>query len=227
MVFIIFLIALAAIILITIVASSYVSYDSNKRDDYHKDNSDDQIFDEKGIQGEISVDYLLEELLTDEEYILTNVLLPLKNGFKTEIDAILISRKGLFCIEIKNWVGKISGDDSSEYWIQEYSDSDIPNRKHRNPVIQNKKHCEILERVLNNKYNAINTVIFLRIEDERELYSSYTSDIEEFMMEYDNKPNILYFEDIEYINNALKNYQATEDELKKHKEQVREYYKDN
>ncbi len=254
MLFIIFLIVIAVIILITIILSSYASYDTNKNDDYsrkdsskikkhydynkdrfetpkedysHKHISDVQKFDAKGIQGERSVDYYLKHILTDKEYLLTNVLLPLKNGFKTEIDAILISKKGLFCIEIKNWVGKISGDDYSEYWIQEYSDPYIPNRKHRNPVIQNQKHCEILERKLNNEYDVNNAVIFLTIEDRRELYSSSTYDIEEFMTEYKSKQSVLYPEDIEYINDILKKYQATEEELIKHKEQVRAYYKDN
>lgn len=49
-----------------------------------------------GRVAESSVNATLRELLRDDEYLLTNLLLPLKNGHKTEIDGVLISRKGIF-----------------------------------------------------------------------------------------------------------------------------------
>ena len=79
--------------------------------------------DRAGIVGEKRANYHLRTLLRNDEYLLTNLLLPLRNGEKTEIDAVLISRKGIFCIEIKHWVGHISGNDEDESWLQEYDDS--------------------------------------------------------------------------------------------------------
>ena len=57
-----------------------------------------------GMWGEKIVNYHLRPLLRQDEYLLANVLLPLKNGHKTEIDCVLISRKGVFCVETKTWV---------------------------------------------------------------------------------------------------------------------------
>ena len=61
-----------------------------------------------GAYGELKTNYYVRLLLKSDEYLLANLLLPLKNGRKTEIDCVLISRKGVFCIETKNWVGHIS-----------------------------------------------------------------------------------------------------------------------
>ena len=70
--------------------------------------------DEKGKEGEKIVREYLKTLLKSDEYLLTNILLPLSNGNTTEIDAIFITHKGIFCVETKNWIGHLSGDDEGE-----------------------------------------------------------------------------------------------------------------
>ena len=117
--------------------------------------------DQAGIVGENEVNDLLSFLLRSDEYLLPNLLLPLWNGEKTEIDCVLISRKGIFCIEIKHWVGHISGNDEDEFWLQEYDDSYWEDKWHRNPVKQNNGHCVILKKKLNNRYWINNVVIFM------------------------------------------------------------------
>lgn len=214
------------IILIVILASR--SGESGGQDQYgQKPHFFTPINERRGIQGERTINYYLRELINDDEYLLTNILLPLRNGHKTEIDSILISRKGIFCIEVKNWVGHISGDDQSEYWHQSYDDPYMSDRDHRNPVKQNENHCAVLERKLNNDYLVKNIVLFPEIEDRTNLYSSSTYEIEEFMRHYQNLPDKIYPEDLEEIYTKLSCYQATEEELEAHKEEVRRSHSDN
>lgn len=175
----------------------------------------------RGIQGEREVNRTLEKLLKDDEYLLTNLLIPLRNGRTTEVDTLLITRKGIFCIETKNWIGHISGEDESEYWFQKYEDPYKPNKQHRNPVIQNEHHCNVLERKLENQYDVYNIVIFPEIEDRTKLYSRHTYELSEFIEYYETRNNILFPEDIEEVANKLSSYQATEEQMRVHREQVK------
>ena len=171
-----------------------------------------------GMWGEKIVNYHLRPLLREDEYLLANVLLPLKNGYKTEIDCILISRKGVFCVETKNWVGHIKGNDEDEYWVQVYDDPDKKNRYHKNPITQNEGHCAILERLLNNKYSVDNVVIFANLEDGLGIDSDYAFSIRRFK-EYYRKLNDdeIYLPDLKLIYQKLSKYVASDEELRQHR----------
>lgn len=169
----------------------------------------------------------LRPLLRDDEYLMSNILLPLKNGHKTEIDCVLISRKGIFCIEIKKWVGHIEGNDESEYWIQRYDDLFEKDKKHRNPVKQNEAHCEILERILRTDYQVDNVVMFIELEDDRDIDSKYVFTIKSFPNYYYELEDEVYVPDIKTIYEKLLPYVATPEELEAHKEETRRRYGNN
>ena len=167
-----FVIVFAAIIIIFLIAFFIYFLIHHDRSDY-KDGGGIQIGgdeiinifapanDKAGIHGEKIVNEELRLLLRNDEYLLVNLLLPFKNGRKTEIDCVLVSRKGIFCIETKRWVGHIIGNDEDERWIQQYDDPYKGDITHNNPVSQNKFHCNVLDRILNYKYEIENAVIFL------------------------------------------------------------------
>ena len=181
--------------------------------------------DRAGLRGEKIVNYHLRPLLRQDEYLLANVLIPLKNGGKTEIDCILISRKGIFCIETKNWVGHISGNDEDEYWIQEYDDPYLSNRKHKNPVIQNDGHCAVLERLLNNRFKVYGAVIFAEIEDGLGIHSESAFSVYGFKRYFrELSEDDLFESELKQIYQKLLPYVATEEELKKHREEVKRRY---
>lgn len=181
--------------------------------------------DRAGIWGEEFVNYHLRPLLRNDEFLLANVLLPLKNGHKTEIDCILISRKGIFCIETKNWVGHIYGNDEDEYWYQEYDDPDMINRKHKNPVIQNDGHCAILERMLNHRYSVYNIVIFAELENGLGIRSQHAFSIPQFKKYYrilnDNK---ISQAELGKIYLSLEEYIASPEELENHRKETRKRF---
>ena len=175
-----------------------------------------------GILGEKTANYLLKPLLREDEYLLANVLLPLRNGYKTEIDCILISRKGIFCIETKKWVGHISGNDESDYWYQEYDDPDMSDKRHKNPVKQNEGHCAILERKLNNRFFVNNIVIFVDLEDGWGINSRHAFTIRQFKNYYNElDDNEISSAEIKPIYQQLVKYAATLEELDKHKKETK------
>ena len=175
-----------------------------------------------GIYGERQVNYYLRPLLRADEYLLANLLLPLRNGYKTEIDCVLISRKGIFCVETKNWVGHISGSDEDDYWKQEYDDPAMNDRYHENPITQNRKHCEVLERTLKNKYGVTNIVVFANLEDGWRINSDYAYTIEGYRRYYRQLDDEELSEDeVTHIFNSLKPYIATSEQLEEHRRNVK------
>ena len=88
---------------------------------------------------------LTKKLHIPENQILRNIYIPTKDGKTSEIDILLVSKKGLFVIECKNYAGHIYGDAKRKNWIQ------YAGRKKSyfyNPLRQNRTHCENLKKYL-------------------------------------------------------------------------------
>jgi hypothetical protein len=76
-------------------------------------------------------------------HLLNNLTMPFQDG-TTQIDHILISTKGIFVIETKNYSGWIFGDDKSKQWMQ------VIHRvksRFQNPVHQNYRHVKAIEQL--------------------------------------------------------------------------------
>lgn len=221
-----FVIVFAAIIIIFLIAFFIYFLIYHDRSDY-KDGGGIQIGgdekinifapanDKAGIHGEKIVNEELRLLLRNDEYLLVNLLLPFKNGRKTEIDCVLVSRKGIFCIETKRWVGHIIGNDEDERWIQQYDDPYKGDITHNNPVSQNKFHCDVLDRILNYKYEIENAVIFFSLEDGSGINSNFVYTISDFKTWYRSldELGITDFE-IKQISQILQKYVATNEQIK-------------
>ena len=225
----IFLIVLAILILFYIVVYALIHNHKNKKENKHlgtQVGGDKKISfflnneDKAGIEGEKCVNYCLRRLLKEDEYLLANVLIPLKNGYNTEIDSVLITRKGIFCIEVKNWVGRVKGNDDDTYWYQEYDDPNVQNKRHRNPVMQNEKHVVVLARKLKNKFNIDNVVIFPTLEIGSIIDSNYSFTIDEFIKYYKHLDDELSISDVNKAFDTLVKYVATPRELKRNKREM-------
>lgn len=225
----IILIVLAILLLFYIIIFTLVHISKNKKENKHlgtQVGGDKKIpfflnnEDKAGIEGEKCVNYYLRRLLKEDEYLLANVLIPLKNGYSTEIDSILITRKGIFCIEVKNWVGRVKGNDDDTYWYQEYDDPNVQNKRHRNPVRQNEKHVVVLARKLKNKFNIDNVVIFPSLEIGSIIDSNYSFTIDEFIKYYKHLDNELSISDVNKAFDTLVKYVATPRELKRNKKEM-------
>ncbi len=123
---------------------NYLKYNNSK----YKDESNNKFFKyyrDTGARGE-ALTFMILEKLPNYSRILTNVYLPTENG-TTEVDLIYITTFGIFVIESKNYSGSIYGNESYKFWT-----TYINNRKIHffNPIWQNKKHIEYLEKLIGN-----------------------------------------------------------------------------
>ncbi len=99
----------------------------------------------KGRAGEKSVAKSLSVLPENEYKLINDLLLPAEESFTSQIDHVVLSCKGIFVIETKNYSGIISGSEKSSEWTQ-----NIYGNKHsfKNPVFQNYGHIKALEKAL-------------------------------------------------------------------------------
>ncbi|WP_374723933.1 nuclease-related domain-containing protein [Calidifontibacillus erzurumensis] len=113
------------------------------------------LFD-RGNYGEY-LTFLYLEKIEGNKRLLTNLYIPRKDGTTTEIDLIMISEKGIYVFESKNYSGWIFGDEKNRNWTQT-----LNNRRKNyffNPIWQNKAHI-----------NALKSVVGI---DDARLYKSY------------------------------------------------------
>lgn len=102
-----------------------------------------------GSSGErVLYNALVQKYKIPENQILRNVYVPTKNDTTSEIDLIVVSKKGLFIFECKNYGGNIYGDAKYKEWLQY-----IGNKKNAfyNPLLQNKTHAKNLDHFLSEK----------------------------------------------------------------------------
>jgi hypothetical protein len=96
-------------------------------------------------QGEAAVRKLIiTNFKSPNFHLLNNVTIPFQDG-TTQIDQVLISRKGVFVIEVKNYSGWIFANENSDQWTQVIYR--IKNR-FQNPIHQNYKHLKAIRQTL-------------------------------------------------------------------------------
>ncbi len=103
--------------------------------------------DDPGEFGEYLITYALENNnIGGYLKVLKNLYIPIGYGKTTEIDVIMIHRKGIFVFESKNYSGWIFGSRNDRYWTQSLKGG----QKNRfyNPILQNQTHINALSRIL-------------------------------------------------------------------------------
>lgn len=187
------------------------------------------IINDKGARGEYRVSQVLEKVPFEHRMIF-NCYIPNQKGDKTELDIIMISTKGIFVIENKNYNGWIFGDEKSKNWCQT-----IYNTKNffYNPVKQNRSHIKNLENILKigeGKYVSVITfnsnANLKKIHTESEnLYVLSYNKISDFFKNY-KRENCLTTKEIEAIYQKLiPGTQLTSEEKKAHIERIKKEYK--
>ncbi len=77
-------------------------------------------------------------------HLLNNVTIPFQDG-TTQIDHVLISTKGVFVIEVKNYSGWIFGNEKSKQWMQSIY---RVKSQFQNPIHQNFHHVIAMQQLL-------------------------------------------------------------------------------
>ena len=172
----------------------------------------------KGFEGEQNVNSFMQSILRPGEYYLRNLLIPLDEQRKAEIDGVLISRKGIFCIETKNWKGRINGFEKDDMWYQTKCGRA---RQIKNPVFQNTYHCNAIEKALHFDYEINNCVILYSTLDLTHIVSNNVFNIESFKSYYLLRKRTISRREVRLACDRLCLYIATSDEIKKYREVVR------
>ena len=82
-----------------------------------------------------------------------------KSEMTHQIDHVLIHPHGVFVIETKNYYGKINSDTHDSFWLKECKGKV---ERISNPLKQNKSHVTMVKRALNNKFDVIPLVVFVK-----------------------------------------------------------------
>lgn len=132
-VFILFIVCGLIVLLIDRTVGTGVITDQIKNPQEYTDN---------GKTGERIIYLTLEKLGIPENQIFRNVYIPISDNRTAEIDLIIVSKKGLFVIECKNYAGNIYGDMNRKKWIQY-----VGSKKSYfyNPFLQNLGHVKALK----------------------------------------------------------------------------------
>lgn len=129
---------------------------------YYKITKKPYWFLDKGSNGEYLIYEHLRLLENHGGKFLFNIYLPKGKGETTEIDVLLISPKGLFVFESKNYGGWIFGNDAHKSWTQVFPAGRGRSHKERfyNPVMQNASHIVHLKRFIGGNYPISSIIVF-------------------------------------------------------------------
>ena len=171
----------------------------------------------KGFIGETMISINLKKLIKKQGFVINNLIIE-ENDRSNQMDHILISKKGIFCVETKNYSGTIYGDDKRKEWTQVFN---FGKQKYNfySPVIQNKNHIRSLNNIIKG-YNINNVVIFYNNNIDN-INSKYVYTVKSFKKYYLSLNDIITEEDVNKIYNVLKNIKDNQISNKKHLENIK------
>ena len=141
-----------------------------------------------------------------------------------QIDHIVVSKYGIFVIEMKNYYGLIIGDDYKDKWTQ-YLGKNKYNFK--NPIHQNYGHIKALEKILNLNNNIfISLVCFSNQTKIRVNSQSIVVQLDNLIRTIKKFYKVELDTDINLIANKIESLNITEnDKRKKHIKSIKEKVK--
>ena len=176
-----------------------------------------------GYLGERNTKDALKGLPKDKYIIINNILIK-TNGYTHQIDHVIVSQYGIFCIETKQYNGYIIGSKWDKNWTRIVGKNRYP---YENPIRQNYGHVKTLCELLNMDESKIYNIVCipsgakLRIKHDGELvrydtivdkilsYKDIVIDNVDEIVDIINKNNItdktIRKEHIENIKNNLNN----------------------
>lgn len=126
-----------------------------------------------GRQGEHIATDIIKSVLREEDYLFTNVSVSY-NGKCTELDNIVVNKYGVFIFEVKNYKGRLYGEEDDYNWKQ-YKDDGYGNtlvKEVKNPIKQVKRQIYILAKYLEYYHVWVEGYAIL-IQDNSPVQSKY------------------------------------------------------
>ena len=103
-----------------------------------------------GRQGEIAATNAIRSVLRDGDLLFTNVEISY-DGKPAELDNVIVNSFGVFIIEVKNYKGRLYGNEDDYEWTK-YKEDGYGNtfeKKVKNPIKQVKRQVYVLAKYLN------------------------------------------------------------------------------
>lgn len=161
-----------------------------------------------GKEGELQAKKILNHYLNENDLLLNNVNISI-HGRNTELDYVVINNNGVFIFEVKNFSGKLVGNEDDQYW-NKYKIS-RGNKEYikeiRNPIKQLKREIYLLKEYL--KYYGVDLwiegyVLFVNMNSpvENEYTVNDKSEIDDIL--HLRKNQVLTKNQIEKIMSILK-----------------------
>jgi len=127
----------------------------------------------RGWAGERYVKRSLTTLDQNEYKILNNLLLPTRGVLRTtQVDHVVVSRTGIFCIETKAHSGWIFGDARQEHWTRVMFHI---KEKFYNPLLQNQTHVCAIEDLIKSKYPQAHVISLVAFTNADKLHITGTN----------------------------------------------------
>ena len=175
--------------------------------------------------GEYFVSRELRKLDAKHYVVLDDLMLPSNGNSKfTQIDHIVVSNFGIFCIETKTYKGWIFGSADRKYWTQVIYKF---RNKFYNPLHQNFVHIKAIENLLGHqrlKSPIISLVVFTVADKMKFSGTDSVGYIENIMKNIESHTVILYndFERDEMVT-ILSNSNILDEDIRRlHNEEVKE-----
>ncbi|MBR0158213.1 MAG: NERD domain-containing protein [Clostridia bacterium] len=112
----------------------------------------------KGKIGELKVKLTLGRGKAGKKRIVNNIIVE-EDGKTSQIDHVVITGRGIFCIETKNYAGRIYGSEDQQHWTQVLAYGKTKNQFY-NPLKQNWTHAMRLSHMLEDEYPVYSIVVF-------------------------------------------------------------------
>lgn len=115
-----------------------------------------------GRYGEYLTYKYLKQFETNGAKFLFNIYIPKENGETTEIDVLMICKKGVFVFESKNYSGWIFGSENQKNWYQTLPAGRGRSHKEHfyNPIMQNRSHIKHLKAFLGEQVPMRSIIVF-------------------------------------------------------------------
>lgn len=126
-----------------------------------------------GNYGEYVATNIIKKVLNKDDYLLRNIKISY-NDKTTELDNVIVNKYGVFIIEVKNYKGKLCGNEDDYTW-KKYKDDGYGNifeKEVKNPIKQVKRQVYILAKYLKDYNVWIEGYIYL-IEGNSPVQNEY------------------------------------------------------
>jgi len=186
-----------------------------------------------GAYGEYLTQYLFNSVRFKGYYkTLQNIYVPYKDS-TSEIDVLVVHKKGIYVIESKNYSGWIFGSENQQQWTQILNKN--TKEKFYNPVKQNKTHIKALSEYLQIEPSKMKSYIVFsercELKKVPENTDQYVITKRNYLLDLINrdmtdKQDILTNEEIDEIARKLEPLTNASQEVKdKHIENIEKKYK--